>query len=100
MSEGPPSNKLEKKAVDIEKTAALDAGKILIEKGVTHVLTLISQAILKKHTNIPTSPDAVAKKAHTILNKYIDVSAQNINALIDGSGTNAIAFQDLARKSE
>ena len=29
-----------------------------------------------------SSPDAVTKKAHNILNKYLDVGAQNINALM------------------
>ena len=82
----------------VVKTAALDAGKKLINKGVMHVITLKSQAIPEKHTNIPTSPDAVAKKAHTNLNKHIDVGAQDISSLKDGSSTNAIAIQDLDRK--
>ena len=86
-----------KKAVDVGKTAALDAVRKLIEKGVTHVCTPKFQAILKKHVNVPTSGDAITKKAHNILNKYLDVGAQNINTLIDGSGTNAISIQDLVK---
>lgn len=93
------------KAVDVGKNAALDAGKKLIEKGVTKALTPKSQSILQKHAGIPmqqSSPDAVAKKAQTILSKYIDTGVQNINSLIDGSGmqqqTKAIAIQDLVRK--
>ena len=91
-----------KKALNVGKTAVLDAGKKLIEKGVTRVLTPKSQAILHNYASIPTqqsSPDAVAKKAHNILSKYVDTGAQNINSLIDGSGMQkAIAIQDLVRK--
>ena len=96
------------KALDAGKAAALDAGKKLIEKGVTKVLTPKPQAILQKHAGIPkqkSSPDAVAKKAQSILSKYINSGAQNINTLIDGSGMQrfagaerAIAIQDLVRK--
>ena len=45
---------------------AIDAGKRLIEKGVTKVLTPKSQAITQKHAGVPmqqSSPDAVARKA-------------------------------------
>ena len=46
---------------------------------------------------------AVATKVQNILNKYVPQVAQtpvrqNINSLIDGSGNNAIAIQDLVRK--
>ena len=80
---------------------AIDAGKRLIEKGITKVLTPKSQAILQKHAGVPMqqlSPDAIARKAQSILSKYINTGAQNINAMIDGSGVQAIAIQDLVRK--
>ena len=88
-----------KKAVEVGKTAALDAGKKLIEKGVTKVLTPKSQSILQKHVGVPDA-GSVAKRAQSILSKYINTGAQNINSLIDGSGVqqNAIAIQDLARR--
>ena len=44
---------------------------------------------------------AVATKVQNILNKYVPNVAQarqNINSLIDGSGNNAIAIQDLVRR--
>ncbi len=106
-----------KKAVDVGKNVAIDTGKKLIEKGVTKVLTPNSQSILQKYAGVPlqqSSPDAVAKKAQSILSKYINNSATNINSLIDGSGSGAaeghfvpsctvqqqkaIAIQDLVKK--
>ena len=105
------AKELGKKALDAGKTAALDAGKKFIERSVTKALTPKSQAILEKHAGIPmqqSSPDVVAKKAQSILNKYINKGATNINSLIDGSGMqqqkarraneSAIAIQDLVRK--
>ena len=62
-----------KKEVDVGKAVALDTGKKLIEKGVNCVLTPKSRAIVQKLTGV--SPDAVAKKAHNISNKYTDVGA-------------------------
>ena len=41
------------------------------------------------------------RKTNYIFNQYLDVGAQNINMLIDGSGMNTmntIAIQDLVRK--
>jgi copper homeostasis protein CutC len=96
-----------RKALDVGKNAAINAGKKLIEKGVTRVLTPKSQSIIQKYAGVPmekTSPDQVAKRAQSILSKYINTGAQNINNLIDGSGVGgahqqkAIAIQDLVRK--
>ena len=74
-------------ALDVGKTAALNGAQRLAAAAVTKVLT-------------PKSPDVVAKKAQSILSKYINTDAQNINSLIDGSGVqqNAIAIQDLVRR--
>lgn len=78
-----------KKAVDVGKNVALDTGKKLIEKGVTKV---------QKHTGVKMPSDVVIKKGQTILDKYLNKGAQNINSLIDGSGVQAIAIQDLIKK--
>ena len=63
------------------KKTAIDVGTKLVKK----VLT-------------PKAPGAVATKVQNILNKYVAPKLpvrQNINSLIDGSGNNAIAMQDL-----
>ena len=65
------------------KKTAIDVGTKLVKK----VLTPKAQ-----------TPDAVATKVQNILNKYVAPVGQNINSLIDGSGNNAIAIQDLVRK--
>ena len=103
-----------KKVIDVGKTAALDGAQRLTTAAVTKLLTPKSQSILQNHIGVPmqhSSPDFIAKKAQSILSKYIDTGAQNINSLIDGSGVglplaqplvghnqNAIAIQDLVRK--
>ena len=76
---------------EVGKKTAIDVGTKLVKK----VLTPKSQKALQK------APDAVATKVQNILNKYVAPNLpvrQNINSLIDGSGTNAIAIQDLVRK--
>lgn len=84
-------------ALNVGKTAAIDAGKKVIEKGVTKALTR------KPKSKSETSPVEVSKRAQDILSKYIGVQSNeatgvsSINSLIDGSGK-AIAIQDLVRK--
>ena len=66
------------------KKTAIDVGTRLVKKALT-----------------PKAPDAVATKVQSILNKYVTPQLpvrQNINSLIDGSGNNAIAIQDLVRR--
>ena len=107
-----------KTAVEVGKAAAIDVGKKLVEKGIKKVLTPKSQQILSKYTkqameqsdllngaekvaSLQThpNPQTLTHKAQSILSKYINTGAQNINSLIDGSGcSNAIAIQDLVRK--
>ena len=74
---------------EVGKKTAIDVGTKLVKK----VLTPKSQKALQ---SLP--PDAVATKVQNILNKYVAPVRQNINSLIDGSGNNAIAIQDLVRK--
>ncbi len=69
---------------EVGKNTAIDVGTRLVKKALT-----------------PKAPDAVATKVQNILNKYVAPNLpvrQNINSLIDGSGNNAIAIQDLVRK--
>ena len=65
---------------EVGKKTAIDVGTKLMKK----VLT-------------PKAPDAVATKVQSILNKYVP-ARRNINSLIDGSGNNAVAIQDLVRR--
>ena len=77
---------------EVGKKTAIDVGTKLVKK----VLTPKSQKALQ---SLP--PDAVATKVQNILNKYVAPKLpvrQNINSLIDGSGNNAIAIQDLVRR--
>ncbi len=74
---------------EVGKKTAIDVGTKLVKK----VITPKSQKALQ---SLP--PDAVATKVQNILNKYVAPVRQNINSLIDGSGNNAIAIQDLVRK--
>ena len=82
-------------ALNVGKTAAIDAGKKVIEKGVTKALTR------KPKSKSETSPVEVSKRAQDILSKYVQsneaTGVSSINSLIDGSGK-AIAIQDLVRK--
>ena len=77
---------------EVGKKTAINVGTKLVKK----VLTPKSQKALQ---SLP--PDAVATKVQNILNKYVAPKLpvrKNINSLIDGSGNNAIAIQDLVRK--
>ena len=85
---------------EVGKKTAIDVGTKLMKK-------VITQKALQKAPghSVPLAP-AVATKVQNILNKYVPQVAQitqvpvrqNINSLIDGSGNNAIAIQDLVRK--
>ena len=79
------------------KKTAIDVGTKLVKK----VLTQKAPGAV-----VQRLAPAVATKVQNILNKYVPQVAQttqvpvrqNINSLIDGSGNNAIAIQDLVRK--
>ena len=82
---------------EVGKKTAIDVGTKLVKK----VLTPKALQKAPGHS-VPLAP-AVATKVQNILNKYVPQVAQtpvsqNINSLIDGSGNNAIAIQDLVRK--
>ena len=87
------------KAINVGKTAAIDAGKKLIEKAAKKLSTPKSQV-----ANVMVSPEEITKKVNKVIAKYIDTSAISLNKLIDGSSvnrptaSNAIAFQDLVKR--
>ena len=72
---------------EVGKRAAVDVGTRLVKKVLTPKVRKASQRVV---------PD-VATKVQNILNKYVPIR-QNINSLIDGSGNNAVAIQDLVRR--
>ena len=85
-------------------STAIDVGKEVGKKTAIDVGTTLVKKALQKAPghSVPLAP-AVATKVQNILNKYVPQVAQtpvrqNINSLIDGSGNNAIAIQDLVRK--
>ena len=93
-------------------SAAIDVGKEVGKKTAIDVGTKLVKKVLTPKApgagaqrgghSVPLAP-AVATKVQNILNKYVPQVAQtpvrqNINSLIDGSGNNAIAIQDLVRK--
>ena len=82
-------------------STAIDVGKEVGKKTAIDVGTKLVKKALQKAPG--HSVPAVATKVQNILNKYVPQVAQapvrqNINSLIDGSGNNAIAIQDLVRK--
>ena len=83
---------------EVGKKTAIDVGTKLVKK-------VLTQKALQKAPGavVQRLAPAVATKVQNILNKYVPQVAQtpvrqNINSLIDGSGNNAIAIQDLVRK--
>ena len=86
---------------EVGKKTAIDVGTKLLKK------VLTPKAQKAPAHSVPLAPavaqrlaPAVATKVQNILNKYVPrvPVRQNINSLIDGSGNNAIAIQDLVRK--
>ena len=76
-------------------STAIDVGKEVGKKTAIDVGTKLVKKALQKAPG-----HSVATKVQNILNKYVPQTPvrQNINSLIDGSGNNAIAIQDLVRK--
>ena len=80
-------------------STAIDVGKEVGKKTAIDVGTKLVKKALQKAPG-----HSVATKVQNILNKYVPhvtpqvPVSQNINSLIDGSGNNAIAIQDLVRK--
>ena len=83
-------------------STAIDVGKEVGKKTAIDVGTKLVKKALQKAPG--HSVPAIATKVQNILNKYVPHVTpqvpvrQNINSLIDGSGNNAIAIQDLVRK--
>ena len=76
-------------------STAIDVGKEVGKKTAIDVGTKLVKKALQKAPG-----HSVATKVQNILNKYVPQVPvrQNINSLIDGSGNNVIAIQDLVRK--
>ena len=87
------------KAIDVDKTVAIDAGKKLIESTAKKLSKPKSQ-----EANVRVPPEEITKKVNEVLAKYVDISLINLNKLIVGSSvnrpnaSNAIAIQDLVRR--
>ena len=105
------AKQLASSALEIGKSAAVDAGKKIVEKGVTKLFKPKSQLRAPKaqlrapKAQLPApAPDSVAKKAQNILQKYAPKvqntpKTPNLNSLIDGVGhSKAIAIEDLVRR--
>ena len=87
------------KAIDMGKTVAIDAGKILVEKAARKLTTPKPQV-----ANVLAPPEEITKKVNDVIAKYVDMNAINLNKLIDGSSvnrpnaSNATAIQDHVRQ--
>ena len=87
-------------------STAIDVGKEVGKKTAIDVGTKLVKKVLTQKAPgavVQRLAPAVATKVQNILNKYVPQVAQtpvrqNINSLIDVSGNNAIAIQDLVRK--
>ena len=85
---------------EVGKKTAIDVGTKLVKKALQKAPGAGAQ---RGGHSVPLAP-AIATKVQNILNKYVPHVTpqvpvrQNINSLIDGSGNNAIAIQDLVRK--
>ena len=88
-----------KKAIDVAKTHAVNAGKNLVEMAPKKLSTSKSQV-----ANVMVPPEEITKKVNEDIAKYVDTGAIILNKLIDGSSvncptaSNAIAVQDLIRR--
>ena len=88
-------------------STAIDVGKEVGKKTAIDVGTKLVKKVLTQKApgaGAQRLAPAVATKVQNIFNKYVPHVTpqvpvrQNINSLIDGSGNNAIAIQDLVRK--
>ena len=86
---------------EVGKKTAIDVGTKLVKKVLTPKAP--GAGAQRGGHSVSLAP-AIATKVQNILNKYVPHVTpqvpvrQNINSLIDGSGNNAIAIQDLVRK--
>ena len=83
-------------------STAIDVGKEVGKRTAVDVGTrLVKKALTPKVQKAPAVSQRLATRVQNILNKYTVPQApvrQNINSLIDGSGKNAVAIQDLVRR--
>ena len=79
---------------EVGKRTAVDVGTRLVKKALT---PKVQKGIQRAPGEVQRLAPAVVAKVQNILNKYVPVR-QNINSLIDGSGNNAVAIQDLVRR--
>ena len=98
---------IEMKAIDVSKTAAIDAGKILVEKAAKRLTTPKSQVanvVVPKIANVLVPPEEIIKKVNDVIAKYDNTSAINLNKLIVGSSikrpnpAKAVEIQDLVKQ--
>ena len=68
------------KAIDVDKTVTIHAGKKLVEKAVKKLSKPKSQL-----ANVMVPREDITKKGNDVIAKYVDTSAINLNKLIDGS---------------
>ena len=97
---------------EVGKRTAVDVGTRLVKKVLTPKVQGIQKGIQRGIQKAPGEvvqrlAPAVTTKVQNILNKYVVPQVpqalqapvrQNINSLIDGSGNNAVAIQDLVRR--
>ena len=82
---------------EVGKRTAVDVGTRLVKKVLTPKVHVVQKAPV-------VSQRAFTTRVQNILNKYVTPQVpqasvrQNINSLIDGSGNNAVAIQDLVRR--
>ena len=87
------------KAIDVDKTVAIDAGKKLVEKAAKKLSIPKSEV-----ANGMVPPEEITKKINEVIARYVDTSAINLNKLIDGSSvnrpnaSNEIPIQELVRR--
>ena len=61
-------------AIDVVKTAAIDADKNLVEKAAKNLSTPKLQV-----ANAMVTPQEITKKVNEVIAKYVDISAINLN---------------------
>ena len=90
---------------EVGKKTAIDVGTRLVKKVLAPKVQKAPGEVVQRLTPsvVQRLTPAITTKVQNILNKYVPQVAQapvrqNINSLIDGSGNNAIAIQDLVRK--
>ena len=62
------------KAIDVDKTVAIDAGKKLVKKATKKSSKSTSQV-----ANVMVLPEEITKKVNEVIAKYVDTSATNLN---------------------